>query len=207
MPPVSSAGRRDGDAVAILRASGWAPSLAGSELSKLRGEELATTLPEADLGELRALHAAVRRGVRSGALHSAHDVAEGGVAIALAECCLASGRGATVELDADEASLFGEGPGAFLVSGDPESLRAFGDAALVIGTVGGDAARHQRDRLGGHRPRRRARRRPRGTYSVRRPSGCISLRSAGSVATVTIAITAAPADDVSATAAQSTSKA
>ena len=45
-------------------------------------------LPSVDLGELKALHAAIRQAVRAGALHSAHDVAEGGVAVALAECAL-----------------------------------------------------------------------------------------------------------------------
>jgi phosphoribosylformylglycinamidine synthase len=133
----------DGDAVAIVAARSWAPSRAGSELSKLRGEPLSDELPHADLGELRALHAAVRRGVRSGALRSAHDVAEGGLAVALAECCIASGRGADVDLTPLEAHgdhiLFGEGPGAFVVSGEPEALRAFGDAVTVVGTVGGDA--------------------------------------------------------------------
>jgi phosphoribosylformylglycinamidine synthase len=143
LPDARAAGRlgfaADGDTVALLRASRWAPALAGSELAKLRGEELPDTLPAADLGELHALHAAVRGGVRSGALHSAHDVAEGGLLVALAECCIASGRGARIELDADEALLFGEGPGAFVVSGDAAALRAFGSAAQVIGTVGGDA--------------------------------------------------------------------
>jgi phosphoribosylformylglycinamidine synthase len=142
LPDASAAGRlgfaQDGHAVAVLAASGWSPALAGSELAKLRGEELPTTLPLADLGELRALHAAVRGGVRSGALASAHDVAEGGLLVALAECCIASGRGATVELDEDETVLFGEATGAFVVSGDPERLRSFGDAVRVIGTVGGD---------------------------------------------------------------------
>jgi phosphoribosylformylglycinamidine synthase subunit PurL len=145
LPDARAAGRlgfvADGDAVAVLRASGWAPSLSGSELAKLRGEELATSLPPADLGELRALHAAVRRGVRSGALRSAHDIAEGGLAIALAECCVASGRGAVVDLSPlgdDEHLLFGEGPGAFVVSGDADLLRSFGAAATVVGTVGGD---------------------------------------------------------------------
>ena len=38
-----------------------------------------------------------------------------------------------------EAELFGEGPGAFLVSGPASALGAFGAAARVIGTVGGDA--------------------------------------------------------------------
>ena len=99
LPDARAAGQlgwaADGDTIAILRASGWAPALGGSELAKLRGEELPDTLPAADLGEVRALHAAVRGGVRSGALRSAHDVAEGGLLIALAECCIASGRGAT----------------------------------------------------------------------------------------------------------------
>ena len=99
---------------------------------------LAGPLPPADLGELKALHAAVRQAVRAGALQSAHDVAEGGVAVALAECALASGLGATVTGLTDETELFGEGPGAFLVSGDAEALRAFGTAARVIGEVGGD---------------------------------------------------------------------
>jgi phosphoribosylformylglycinamidine synthase subunit PurL len=145
LPDARATGRlgfaADGDVVAVLRADGWAPSLGGSELAKLRGEELANRLPDADLGELRALLAAVRRGVRAGTLSSAHDVAEGGLAIALAECCVASGRGARVDLtplgEGDQL-LFGEGPGAFVVSGDPETLRAFGGAVKVVGTVGGD---------------------------------------------------------------------
>ena len=127
-----------GAAIALINADSWSPSLAASELSKLRGEPVCGPLPSADLGELKALHAAIRQAVRSGALHSAHDVSEGGVAIALAESALASGLGAIVSGLASEAELFGEGPGAFLVSGPPEALRAFGAAARVIGEVGGD---------------------------------------------------------------------
>ena len=79
--------------------------------------------------------------MRAGALRSVHDVAEGGLAVALAEACLAGGLGATVDLSplrpAGEALLFGEGPGAFVVSGPEQSLRAFGSAATRIGTVTG----------------------------------------------------------------------
>jgi phosphoribosylformylglycinamidine synthase len=124
-----------GDAVALLRAS-WGPSEAGSELAKLRGEPLEGALPSADLGEIKALHAAVRQGVRSGALRSAHDVAEGGLAVALAECCIAGGIGARVALG--DAPLFAEGPGAFVVSGPREALARFGAAAVELGEVGGD---------------------------------------------------------------------
>jgi phosphoribosylformylglycinamidine synthase len=176
LPDAARAGRlgfaEEGDTIALIAASSWAPSLTGSELAKLRGEALEGALPAADLGELRATHAAVRQAVRSGALRSAHDVAEGGLAIALAECCVAGGLGARVQLPgliergqvaghaasaapggglapaegaAQSAAptllalLFGEGPGAFVVSGPAEALRAFGGAAVYLGTVGGEA--------------------------------------------------------------------
>jgi phosphoribosylformylglycinamidine synthase subunit PurL len=140
LPDPARAGRLGfaaaGDAVALITAS-WAPSEVGSELAKLRGDALDGSLPSVELGAVRALHAAVRQAVRSGALRSAHDVAEGGVAVALAECCIAGGIGASVRLDG--VPLFAEGPGAFLVSGPAEAMAAFGAAARVVGEVGGDA--------------------------------------------------------------------
>ena len=102
LPKPARSGRlgfaQEGDVVAVISAGSWAPAAMGSELAKLRGETPFGELPHADLGELRALHAAIRQAVRAGALRSAHDVAEGGLAIALAEACLAGGLGATVEL-------------------------------------------------------------------------------------------------------------
>jgi phosphoribosylformylglycinamidine synthase II len=130
-----------GDAIALIAARGWAPSLAGSELAKLRGSPPEGELPAADLGELRVVHTAIRQAVRSGALRSAHDVAEGGLAVALAECCIVGAVGAEVSLDSNEAGLFGEGPGAFVVSGSRDAFGAFGSAATVIGVVGGDELR------------------------------------------------------------------
>src|SRR5215207_1974835 len=62
-----------GDVIAIVAADSWAPSNAASELSKLRGEAVEGPLPHVELGELKALHAAIRQAVRSGALSSAHD--------------------------------------------------------------------------------------------------------------------------------------
>ena len=57
------------------------------------------------------------------------------MAVALAECCLAGGIGARVELPED-FEIFGEAPGrAFVVSGPPESLAGY----QVIGAVGGDS--------------------------------------------------------------------
>ncbi len=80
-------------ATTIALVGPFAPSLAASELAKLRGEPLPDGLPEVDLGAVRAAQAAVREAVRAGLLSSAHDIAEGGLAVALAECCLAGGVG------------------------------------------------------------------------------------------------------------------
>jgi phosphoribosylformylglycinamidine synthase len=90
-----------------------------------------------------AAQQAVRDAVRTGEICSAHDIAEGGLAVALAECCLAGGLGAEVVLDASAdptAALFGEGSGGFLLSGSGEALRALGARLPVrlIGTVGGE---------------------------------------------------------------------
>jgi len=133
---------RAGDRVALV--GPFAPSLAASELSKLRGEPLPDRLPPIDLDAVIAAQAAVREGVRSGALASAHDVAEGGLAVALAECCLAGGVGAEVELErGGEALLFGEGAGGFLVSGSEDALAELAARvhARVLGTVGGERLR------------------------------------------------------------------
>jgi phosphoribosylformylglycinamidine synthase II len=101
LPDARRAGRlgfaRAGDQIAL--AGPFAPSLAASELAKLRGEPLPDSLPPTELQAVRRAHALVREAVREGLLSSAHDIAEGGLAVALAECCLAGGLGAEVSLD------------------------------------------------------------------------------------------------------------
>jgi len=145
VPEAARAGRlafhRDGDAIALVGA--FRPSLHGSELAKLRGAALAT-IPAPDPDAIRHAHTAVRDAVRHGRVRSAHDVAEGGLALALAECALAGGHGAEADLPAlgdRDTTLFGEAFGAaFVVSGDPADLRSL-PGAVVIGRVGGDGLR------------------------------------------------------------------
>ena len=152
LPDVAFAGRsgflREGDAVALV--GPFQPALPGSELAKLRGEALPASLPPVDIAAVRSAQVAIRDFVRAGALSSAHDVSEGGLAIAVAESCLAGGLGATLDVsalvgDADaperDRVLFGESPGrGFLVSGPGEALIRLGErvALIVIGTVDGD---------------------------------------------------------------------
>jgi phosphoribosylformylglycinamidine synthase subunit PurL len=136
LPDAARAGRSGfvahGDLIALV--GPFAPSRVGSEISKLQGEAPAGELPRPNPQELRAAHDAVREGVRSGLLNSAHDIAEGGLAVALAECCIAGGIGAQVK-PPEGLDIFGESPGTgFVVSGSAEALSNF----KVIGTVGGE---------------------------------------------------------------------
>jgi phosphoribosylformylglycinamidine synthase II len=151
LPDAARAGRtgfaRAGDAVGF--AGAFRPRLAGSELAKLRGEPLPEGLEAIDVGVLRAVQEAIRDAVRDGSLSSAHDVAEGGFLVAVAESCLAGGLGAMLDLgpvqDGEgelQRILFGESPGAgFVVSGAPEALERLGErvALDIFGTVRGDA--------------------------------------------------------------------
>jgi len=142
LPDPARAGRlgwsREGDAIGLV--GGFAPLLAASELAKLRGEPLPTSLPDIDIAAVRATHALIASAVREGALHSAHDIAEGGLAVALAECCVAGDLGVEVELEEDsEAALFGESVGAFVVSGESAVLAELD--CRVIGTVAGASLR------------------------------------------------------------------
>jgi phosphoribosylformylglycinamidine synthase II len=116
----------------------FAPALEGSELEKLRGG-LAVALPRVDLQAQADALVRLRAVVREGRPATAHDISEGGLACALAECCIAGGRGVHVELPASgDADLFGEGPGGVLIAGPPEAVDAV-EGAGVIGTVGGDS--------------------------------------------------------------------
>jgi phosphoribosylformylglycinamidine (FGAM) synthase-like enzyme len=127
---------RAGDAIALV--GPFVPSLEASELAKLWGRELPDGLPPVDIVAVTSAQAAVRDAVRSGAVSSAHDIAEGGFAVALAECCLAGKIGARVEAN---LHLFGEGCGGFILSGSQQALQALSDRTSVrhVGTVGGDS--------------------------------------------------------------------
>ncbi|MEX2447551.1 MAG: phosphoribosylformylglycinamidine synthase subunit PurL, partial [Solirubrobacterales bacterium] len=139
-----SAFAREGDAIALL--GPFEPSLAGSELAKLRGE-LAAGLPQPDVAAVAAACAAVREAARAGVLSSAHDVSDGGLACALAESAIGSVGGANLGCRVDlspllergcsaEEALFGEGPGGFVVSGKRDALESLATADVAVIQLG-----------------------------------------------------------------------
>jgi phosphoribosylformylglycinamidine (FGAM) synthase-like enzyme len=138
------------EGMAIALVGPFAPALAGSELAKLRGD-LGPGLPGLPIELVWAAIELVREGVRAGSLASAHDVSDGGLACALAECAIAGGVGVRADLDplvelrglSGETCLFGEGPGGFVVAGERAAIEdlasAVGEAgALLIGEALGE---------------------------------------------------------------------
>jgi phosphoribosylformylglycinamidine synthase len=141
-----------GDRIALLGPD--AVSLGGSELLWVRHRKVAGRLAPLDLAVERAVQEACRAAIGARLLASAHDCAEGGLAVALAESCVSGPRpvGAEVDLGSIGASpgerdlgLFGEGPSRVVVSVKAEAARHFEQLMSefrvpwrFIGTVGGE---------------------------------------------------------------------
>jgi phosphoribosylformylglycinamidine synthase subunit PurL len=140
---VPAAGFREaGHEIALI--GPYRPAWAGSEVEKLSGR-LAQRLPQLDLEEQGRALAVIRDAARDGLFASAHDVSEGGLGVALAECCIAGRIGAHVELPHTGFAplVFGEGPGGVVVSATPEAMaeierRATPIGFFRLGSVGGD---------------------------------------------------------------------
>ena len=142
-----------GDTVVLLGADevgGSAGALAGSEyLDIVHG--LVVGRPEINLDlEVRLQKACVRL-AREGIARSAHDCSDGGLAVAIAECCIAGGTGFEGDFEVGDrwdAALFGEVQSRVVVSVSPDRLRALRevcdaeDVPLVeLGRTGGNSLR------------------------------------------------------------------
>jgi phosphoribosylformylglycinamidine synthase len=119
-------------------------SLAGSSyLERIHGAVTGRP-PEIDLALERAVQGFLRQAIASGLVRSAHDLSDGGLAVAAAECCMASGLGAHLEISAGSTRadrlLFAEGGARILVSVAPAQTVAWQQAldaanAAAPGTV------------------------------------------------------------------------
>ena len=112
----------EGDAIALV--GPFAPELAAPSWRSCAARRCPTGWPTWTRARCGAAQDAVRDAVRAGELASAHDVAEGGLAVALAECCLAGGVGAEVAIEPDgdcAAASVRRGLGGFVVSGGSDA--------------------------------------------------------------------------------------
>ncbi len=145
----------EGDSIVLLGAPD--PELpinalgASEYLSRVQG--IVAGRPDLDIDAETKTQALVREAIGHGLLRSAHDVSEGGLAVAVAESSAIGGIGASLDLGLNDdaridASLFGEAPARIVVSvpsDDLDALRGLceqhGVSMCEIGTVGGDALR------------------------------------------------------------------
>ncbi|MDQ0219843.1 phosphoribosylformylglycinamidine synthase subunit PurL [Peribacillus cavernae] len=111
---------------------------AGSELQKMIEGRIFGKAPSLDLEVEKTRQAQVLAAIKNGLIASAHDVAEGGLAVAIAESLFGTEDfGAEVKVTGDEAAaLFSETQSRFLVSVNPEHRGAFEEMAVDATLIG-----------------------------------------------------------------------
>jgi phosphoribosylformylglycinamidine synthase subunit PurL len=131
---VGQAWQAAGDRIYLLgMASGEdssALTLGASEYLSTIHKTVAGQPPVVDFALERQVQAACRHGIAQGWVRSAHDSAEGGLAVALAESCIGANHGATIDLSNPKSArldhlLFAEGGARIIVSVGPENIAAW----------------------------------------------------------------------------------
>ncbi len=137
----------EGDIVFLL-GDETRPGLAGSALQAWLDLPLGGRLAPVDLALEARLAVVLAEAARAQLVHSAHDIADGGLVAALAECAVQGDLGVqVVPTDTKDPTqlLFSESPGRVLVTAPSSSVRELAqlcvDAEVPladVGTVGGD---------------------------------------------------------------------
>jgi len=132
------------DRILLLGNASGPGELGGSAYLRLLHDVEQGLPPAVDLAAEARLAALLRRLVAEGLIHTAHDLSEGGLAIALVEACFGRLLGAEVSVPLSSVDLFSETQGRAIVAARPftleKLLRAAEEAgvpALPIGVVGG----------------------------------------------------------------------
>lgn len=134
---VKMAAQAAGDQVYLLGQTG--DDYAGSELQKMLTGDIAGTVADFDLNHVHAMMQTLLSLMEDGKVASAHDLAEGGLGVALAETLFKTDLGMNLKLDLTKNQLFSETAGRFVVTVKKENAAAFeaalGDDATLIGEV------------------------------------------------------------------------
>lgn len=101
--------------------------LGGSEYLKTMHGKVAGPVPTLDLAAIKNIIKAIVELAEQGIVSSAHDISDGGLAVALAECCFENEIGAQITVDSKlraDAALFGESKPLVVISYHPDSAAA-----------------------------------------------------------------------------------
>ncbi|MGB6578625.1 MAG: AIR synthase-related protein, partial [Streptosporangiaceae bacterium] len=125
----------EGDSVVLLGRTG--EEFGGSAWAHVLHGHLGGCPPAPDLDAERRLAAVLAEAAAAGLLSAAHDLSDGGLAIALAESCLRGRVGCVVRLPGDPfTALFSESAGRAIVTVRPGAEAAFGQLRDAYGVVG-----------------------------------------------------------------------
>ncbi|MCG5217800.1 phosphoribosylformylglycinamidine synthase subunit PurL [Streptosporangium sp. KLBMP 9127] len=125
-----------------------ADEFGGSQWAQVDHDHLGGLPPAVNLEAERALATVLVEAATRGLLTGSHDLSDGGLAIAIAEACLANDVGCVVTLPGDDAftDLFSESASRALVTVVPESFHAFAELCSVhevpcstLGVTGGSS--------------------------------------------------------------------
>ena len=79
-------------------------------------------VPHLDTTKAKKLYETLHEAIMRGWVRSAHDLSEGGLAVAIAEMCIAGGLGATLPGHFDEVELFSESNSRFVIEVEPKHM-------------------------------------------------------------------------------------
>ena len=136
--------KQAGDAVYIIGEAG--EDFGGSEIQEMQTGSIDGRAPELDLDTEYRRQRDVLKAIQAGLVQSAHDVSEGGLAVAIAESTFGTGLGAEVVIAGDTVDeLFAETQSRYVISVTPENRKAFEQTApdaRYAGRVTEEAALH-----------------------------------------------------------------
>ncbi|HYX30688.1 MAG TPA: phosphoribosylformylglycinamidine synthase subunit PurL [Pyrinomonadaceae bacterium] len=149
--------KNPGDFIALLGAT--KDDLESSEYANIISKTAGQRVPAIDLDAEVAVQTACLRAAQNGLLRSAHDCSDGGLAVALAECCFSSlnreALGADIDITGEydlATRLFSESPSRIIISfdqallGDVEEIVAAASCPMtLLGNVGSDRLRIESD--------------------------------------------------------------
>jgi phosphoribosylformylglycinamidine synthase len=135
-----------GESARLVRLGETRPEFGGSAWAYVVHDHLGGLPPAPDLEAERRLAGLLAAAAGAGLLTAAHDLSDGGLAVALAESCLRGGTGCWIRRPDDPfTALFSESAARALVAVRPGSEAAFGELAAAhgvpaeaIGHTGGD---------------------------------------------------------------------
>ena len=139
--------KNDGDFIVLIGEN--KEEIGGSEYLKVFHALEKGLPPQIDLSAEKSVQEVCRESIQAGIISSAHDCADGGLAVTLAECCITGKKGAKVEINTNirnDALLFGETQSRILVSLPVKNLDSLKEIAnkyeapiQILGKVEGNS--------------------------------------------------------------------